>query len=168
MARVQKLGIDVLWREEVSADDENFSRDVPIEFQLHDRQCHIKLNAPRRRRLRRFHLPKELSEHPHEVVVIRASEDLGDKRATFGKELHGKLHTHEHQFRLAVSVLDPCCSDIGSTIVEHDICLPIFDLGADVVAALGSGDVRSECGHARNGFYRYQVDAWELWESAAC
>ena len=77
-------------------------------------------------RLGGFDLPEELIEHPNEIVVIRTPKDFGNKCSAFVQKVHGKFETHEDELRLAVRVLDPGCSDIGGTVVQHNICAPVF------------------------------------------
>jgi len=42
--------------------------------------------SPRTGRLGRFDTSKQLTKHPHQVVVILTSEDFGDETSTFAEE----------------------------------------------------------------------------------
>ena len=114
--------------------------------------------VPRRRRLRSLDLAEELGEHPDEVVVVRLTEDLGDEGASLGEKFDGEFEGHEHECALRVRGLDPCRSDIGSTVVQDDIGLPVLQLVADQVATVRGGDVGSEGDNTGDGLYGYQVD----------
>ena len=88
-------------------------------------------DTPRGRWLRCLDLPEKLVEHPDEVVVVCASEDLRDERPALDEKLRSELHAHEHELRLAVRVLDPGGTDVRCTIMQHDIGLPVLELAAD-------------------------------------
>lgn len=111
------------------------------------------MHVPRRGRLRCLDLPKQLVEDPDEVVVIHTTEDLGHERPALDEELDGEFETHEHELGLRVGILYPGCTDVGSTVVQDDICFPVFELAAEEVAAVGGGDVGGEGGDAGDGFY---------------
>lgn len=143
--RVEKLGIDMLGSEEVAAHDEDLRGDVA-----------------RGGRLRRFDLGEELVEDPDEVVVVDGTEDLSHERAALDEELRGELEGHEHELGLAVCVLHPCGTDVGRTVMQDDVSLPVLQLVANQVATVGGGDVGSECNNTRDRFDWDQVDTYGL------
>lgn len=117
-------------------------------------------DIPRRWRLRRLDLSEKLVEHPDEVVIVRAPEDLRDECPALDEELRRELHTHEHELGLAVRVLDPGGTDVRRTVVQHDVRLPVLELAADEVATLGGGDVGGEGDDVGDGLDGYQIDTW--------
>ena len=118
----------------------------------------LRTSAPGRRRLRSLNLPEQLIEHPDQVVVVCASEHFRDKCASFDEELHGQFQAHEHEFGLAVRILNPSRSDIRSTVVENDVGLPVFYFGTDEISALRGSDIRSECRNSRDGLDWNKID----------
>src|SRR3712207_9319301 len=56
----------------------------------------------------------------------------------------GELQAHKDKFGLAVGILNPGCTNVWRTIVEHNISFPILYLRADEIAALWGGDIRRE------------------------
>lgn len=76
-------------------------------------------DSPTRRRLSSFHLSKKLIEDPDQRVVIFGSENLCHENSTFGQKLDSKLERLKDQFILSVSILNPGCSYVWSSIVEY-------------------------------------------------
>ncbi len=118
------------------------------------------MQIPRRWGFGRFYFAEQLVEHPDEVVVVRTSEDLCDERPAFDEELGSQFHTHEHQLRLAVGILHPGSTDVGGTIMQHDVGFPVLQLAADEVATLCGGDVGCEGDDARYWFNGYKINTW--------
>ena len=87
-------------------------------------------DTPRGRWLRRLDLPEKLIEHPDEVVIVHTTEDLGHKCATFRQKFDSQLQTHQHELRLRIGVLNPGGSDVGGTIVQYDVRLPVLEFAA--------------------------------------
>lgn len=46
--------------------------------------------------------------------------------------------------------------------MENDICLPIFQLVSNKIAALISGNVSCEGDNPRDGFYRYEINTCRI------
>jgi hypothetical protein len=109
--RVQELGIDVLGRSEILADDEDLGRDVTG-----------------RRRFGGFDLGEQLVEDPHQRVVVATSEDFCHERSSLLQELGGQLEGLQRQLALGESVLDPCGTDVGSSVVEDEIRLEMLEV----------------------------------------
>lgn len=53
-------------------------------------------DSPRTGRLGRFDGLEQLSEDPHQAVVVLTPEDLGDKVSTFHQKFGGKLQRLQH------------------------------------------------------------------------
>ena len=115
-------------------------------------------DSPRTGRLGRFHGLEQLSEDPHQAVVVLTPEDLGDKVSTFDQELGGKLQRLQNQLVLGESVLNPSGTDVGSTIVEHQVGFPVMKMRAEDVATLRGGDIGDESRDMRQRFDRVKVD----------
>ena len=108
--------------------------------------------VPRGRRLGSLDLGEKLVEHPHEVVVVGTSENLGHESPALHKKLDSQLQAHKHDLRLTVCVLNPGCSDIWSTVMKYHIRLPVLELSSNEVPALRGRDVGGKGRYARNRF----------------
>jgi hypothetical protein len=101
-----------------------------------------------------------LIEHPEEIIVICATENFGDKDATFDQEFDGKFETHQYEFGLAKGILNPSRSNVGSTIVKNYICLPVFYSSSYEIATLRRGDIGSKGDDIRDRFDWNEIDTW--------
>ena len=117
-----------------------------------------KTDAPRRGRLRCLHTLEQLIEHPDQVVVVRGPEDLGHEGPSLDQELGCQFQTHEHKLRLRVRVLHPGSTDVGSTIVQYDVGLPVLEFAAEESATLWGRDIACKGDNARNGLDWHQVN----------
>jgi hypothetical protein len=94
-------------------------------------------------------------------LLVFAAEDLGHKRASFGKKVCRQPQGLKNKLRLSESVLDPSTalssahefhfdgsffvrSNIGRAVVQDTVCLQMFDVTPDSRAALVGRDVALE------------------------
>lgn len=76
-------------------------------------------HIPRRGRFRCFYRLEKLTKDPEQAVIVLTSEDLGDKTSTLGQKFCGKLQTLQNQLVLSERILNPCTTNVGSTIMEN-------------------------------------------------
>ena len=74
-------------------------------------------HVPRRWWLCSLNLSEQLIEHPKEAVVVRTPKDLGDECSTLDQKFNGEFEAHKYKFGLAVSVLNPSGTNVGSTVM---------------------------------------------------
>ena len=106
-------------------------------------------------------LGKQLTEHPNQVVVVGTPENLRNEGSALDQKLDCKFQAHKHELGLAVGVLNPSSTDIGSTVMQHDVSLPILEFPSKQVPALRSRDIGSEGDNTRDGLDGNQVNTFD-------
>jgi hypothetical protein len=71
-----------------------------------------------------------LIENPHQVVIVLTPENLGHKGTPFDEEFDCEFEGHKDELRLSVRILNPCGTDIGSTIVKYNVSFPVFEFSS--------------------------------------
>lgn len=76
-------------------------------------------HIPRRRRFRCFYRLEKLTKDPEQTVIILTSENLGNKTSALGQKFCGKFQTLQNQLVLSEGILDPCTTNVGSTVMKN-------------------------------------------------
>jgi hypothetical protein len=139
--RVEELRVNVLWSLVTAANNENFGG-----------------NISRRRRLGSLNGGEKLLENPQKGIVVLGAENFGDKASTLAQEISSQSQGLQNKFCLRESILYPSGTNVGSTIVENDVCLPVFDMPTNCCATLVCCDIALESDGPRNRLDRGKVD----------
>jgi len=68
-----------------------------------------------------------LIENPHQVVIVLTPENFGHKGTPFDEEIDREFEGHKDELRLRVRILNPRDTNVGSTIVEYNVGLPVLE-----------------------------------------
>ena len=159
MLRVEEFWVNLSWREEVTTDYKDLSGDISGESPTSAMQGYIgRTLLPRRWRFGCLDLGKQLAKNPYQVVVVGTPEDLRNECSALDQKLDREFQAHKHELGLTESVLNPRGTDVRSTIMQHDVGLPILEFPSKQISALGSRNIGSEGDNARDGLDRNQVD----------
>jgi len=90
---------------------------------------------------------------------------------SFGQEFSSELQRHQYKLRLRESILCPCCTNVGSTIVENNIGLPCLHFLAQVLSTFIGSNIILECnniGYRFDGSQIHTDNQTGLWHVFAC
>lgn len=131
---IEKLIIDEIRIYEICANNENFCR------------CETRSLG-----LVGFNLSEEFIANPNKGIVILGSENLGNESTTLSQEIDCKLKSRQGKFNLIEGILLPVSTDIGSTIIEYNICLTILQFSFQQLIGCRGSNILNESFDTRNG-----------------